>query len=658
MRAAALLLFAAAACQAQSERCATCHRTIYESFRRTGMGRSFYPAADLGAASFYHEPSDEHYAIVTRGGRSYQSRHQLAGGGARINVLERSIDFVLGSGNHARTFLHRNGRGEMVELPLAWYSENGGTWAMNPGYDRPDHPGFQRKLDRECIFCHSAGAQPAAIDCQRCHGSGDEHLRRPGRGTILNPAQLNSGRRLELCLQCHLESSARALPYAIRRYGRDYFSYRTGEPLQDYMLHFERATGAGESFEIAHSGYRFLQSACYRGSKGALQCTTCHNPHEEQHGPEAVGRYQLVCRNCHATLSARHPAATACLDCHMPKRRTDDVVHAVMTDHAIPRRKPAGDLLKPRREALEAETIYRGKVVLLYPSKLPDTADTELYLSLAQVIDGSDYAAGIPRLRRAIDKNPDARPEFYAELAKAYSKTGKLDEALRYFAEALRRQPEMTGARLHYALALDGAGRAGEAAQVLERAPQTPEVLNELGVVLTNAGRLEDAVARFRGALAGDPDLPEIYLNLATALSRRGDQAGAIEALRTAVTLRPNLVAARNNLASILNAGGEFAEAREHFRFAIRIDPNDAPVRYNYGRALQSRGMLDEAEVQLRAALRLDPRSAETLTSLGMVLAGKGRWTEAIEHYERALKIRPDLEAAKVNLKIASDKMR
>ena len=34
-----------------------------------------------------------------------------------------------------------------------------------------------------------------------------------------------------------------------------------------------------------------------------------------------------------------------CLDCHMPKRRTDDAVHVIMTDHYIQRCRPARDLL-------------------------------------------------------------------------------------------------------------------------------------------------------------------------------------------------------------------------------------------------------------------------------------------------------------------------
>jgi predicted CXXCH cytochrome family protein len=648
------------------------------------MGRSFYRPEQIAAGSYYHQASDEYLTVAERAGRFYMRRHQLASDGREINALEKSIDFVLGSGNHARTFLHRNSRSELVELPLAWYAEDGGTWAMNPGYDRPDHPDFQRKLDRECFFCHNAypafdspsgqardaialpGAVTLGIDCQRCHGAGDAHVRlaqsgKPAadvRRAIVNPARLDPRRRLEVCLQCHLESSARALPYMLRRYGRGYFSYRPGERLENYMLHFERAGGPGNGFEIAHAGYRFLRSACYRRSDGALDCTTCHNPHEEQHGAEAIERYQKVCRNCHATLSNGHPAATACLDCHMPKRRTDDVVHAVMTDHGIPGRKPSGDLLAPKPEARETETIYRGKVVLFYPPKPAAGADTELYLSLAQVADGSDLEGGIPRLCEAITRNSAARAEFYSELANACGKSGRREESFRYYEEALRRQPDMTDARVNYALALQQAGRAADAIEVLQRAPQSPEVLNELGFVLFHAGRVDEAVARFRRAMEGDPDLPEIYVNMAAALARKRDHAGAIDALRTAVVLRPNLVAVRNNLASLLNARGDFAEAREHFRFAIRIDPNYVAVRYNYGLALVQHGEFDEAEAELREALRLDPRSAEALTSLGMALAGKGRWEEAIAQYLRALEIKPDLEAAKVNLRLARERVR
>jgi hypothetical protein len=68
----------------------------------------------------------------------------------------------------------------------------------------------------------------------------------------------------------------------------------------------------------------------------------------------------------------------------MPKRRTDDVVHVVMTDHYIQRRKPARDLLAPLAEKIETDdNSYRGPVDLYYPRTL--TRAPGLYLAAAQV---------------------------------------------------------------------------------------------------------------------------------------------------------------------------------------------------------------------------------------------------------------------------------
>src|ERR1051326_8545977 len=129
---AALLFFllgAAGPCLSQtsgylpSDSCAPCHRQIYESYRQTGMGRSFRAIACEPTGACDHALSQQRFTIYRRDGRLYQRREP--------DVLEMSIDFVLGSGNHARTYLHRTPAGELIELPVAWYRENGGTFAMN-----------------------------------------------------------------------------------------------------------------------------------------------------------------------------------------------------------------------------------------------------------------------------------------------------------------------------------------------------------------------------------------------------------------------------------------------------------------------------------------------------------------------------------------------
>ncbi len=68
---------------------------------------------------------------------------------------------------------------------------------------------------------------------------------------------------------------------------------------------------------------------------------------------------------------ASHSANANCVSCHMPKRRTDDGVHIVMTDHLIARRPPAGNLLadKPERAETPADS-YKGEVVPYYPAKV------------------------------------------------------------------------------------------------------------------------------------------------------------------------------------------------------------------------------------------------------------------------------------------------
>ena len=677
--------------------CAGCHRQIWETYRRTGMGRSFArPGAETVVEdysrnnTYYHKESDRHYTMYRKDGKFYQRRHQIGFDGKETNIVEQEIDFVMGSGNHSRTYLHQQPDGRIVELPVGWYAEKGGFWAMNPGYDRPDHEDFRRQITFQCMFCHNGypeiedgadasgtasvfrGSIPEGIDCQRCHGPGRGHIEAmqtrkastaAPRAAIVNPARLSPERQIELCMQCHLESTSFRLPHSVVRFPRGLFSYRPGEPLGEYALHFDQAAGTGhdDKFEIAHAAYRLRRSACFQKSGGAMVCTTCHNPHDIPRGEAAAQHYRSVCLGCHAgalqnlVASQRHTASRDCLGCHMPKRRTDDVVHVVMTDHFIQRRKPARNLLAPLAERVETEeNSYKGEVVLYYPPAIPDEAQRELYLAMAQVRQGANLKGGIPRLEAAIEKYRPAEGEFYFELAEAYGKSGLAVKAIAMYEQALRHKPDFRPAVQRLGAALGRSGRLPQAAETLEKAlaaaPEDAALLNDLGLAYAGLGRTREAVETLRKALRFDPDFPDAYNNLGGALQELGDRAGAEAAYREAIRVQPDLAEARKNLANLLSSAGRFDEAQYHYRKAIESHPEFAAAHYDYGLALARQERFREAGEQFEAASRADPERADAQNSLGEMRAILGDTSGAIESYRRALAVRPDLAAAQSNL--------
>lgn len=666
-----------------SATCAGCHRAIWDTYRRTGMGRSFQqvrPGSKVAfAGSFYHQASDRYYSVFERDGRFIERRNQTGFDGRETNVVEEPIDFVVGSGNHARTYLHRSADGRIFELPLAWYAENGGSWAMNPGYDRPNHDDFRRQISYECIFCHTGypdvgagmdasggdavfpGRIPDGIDCQRCHGPGRKHIEAAAgkdvqaiRAAIANPLRFSPERQLEVCMQCHLETTSRRLPHAIVRYGRGIFSYRPGEPLADYVIHFDHDPGTGydDKFEIAHQAYRLRKSKCFLRSAGQLTCTTCHNPHNAKRGAEATEHYAAVCRTCHGEVFSaliqrgRHPSDRDCVTCHMPKRRTDDVVHVVMTDHYIQRRKPAGDLsaMLPERRDTQ-ETMYHGRVRPYYPETAP-----ELYVAVAQVKQLANVKEGIPELRRVLERQSPPSAEPYLALAEAYLANGTVSEAIPYYRAALERKRDFRPAIVGLAKALVKAGQFSEAERLLASQREDATCLNNLGLIYVTQGRFADAITAFREAAHRSPDEPEIYNNLGGALSRTGDIAGAEEAYRNAIRIQPDFAAAQTSLATLLASRGDLAQAQFHYRKAMFYEPRSASAPYEYGMALARAERFADALKEFEAAIQIDPYHAEAHSSAADMLALQGRVPAAIAHYEKALQLNSNLASAHLGL--------
>lgn len=636
--------------------------------RTFGVVRS---AADIPAIKggvFAHEASAELFSLLTHDNQPWLKRWETGFDGATANVLEARLDYWFGSGNHARSFISRTRTGELIELPLTWYAEKNGYWAMSPGYDRPDHAGFSRKLSYRCMSCHNgyiaapdatddAGTRfpeklPEGIDCQRCHGPGQAHVEAARQGqplerlrqSIVNPARLAPDRQAEVCLQCHLETTSLKLPATLLRAGRGVFSYRPGEPLAETILHFDRSGTESNNnrFEFASAAYRLRQSACFVKSPSQLNCTVCHNPHEPAKTPTAQQRYTTACLNCHQPAlqkqiaARRHTTEQNCATCHMPKRAPSDAIHTQVTDHRIQARPtplPAGKLV----EQQDGNTPpYRGRVALFYPTELVQTPERELYLALAQVKHDANVAQGLRELEDALARHQPTQPEFYFELAEAYRRAGKLPQALTFYEKACA-LPSANWRMFHQlGTALTAANQLERAAQALARAqalaPRESAVWEASANLLARQGNLPAAITTLRAALALDPSAATLHSNLGARLWQLGEIKAAEQAWREAVRLRPEAATTRLNLANLLANTRHFAEAQAHFQAALRSAPAFADAYLAYAIALTAHGEHTQAERYLQETLKLAPGSYEAHLRLGQLLHARGETERAQTH--------------------------
>jgi tetratricopeptide (TPR) repeat protein len=639
------------------DECAVCHSEIYRSFKQNGMGRSFYRPTPANVIEDYAKNNEVYdaraglrYKMYQRDSAFFQLEFRLDQNGQLVHGLGRKVDYIIGSGNHNRSYVTSE-NGFLLEMPVTWYSEKK-IWDLSPGYHSRNLR-FSRPIVPECMNCHNSYAEhvkdsenryqtplPMGIGCERCHGPGALHVTkryamRAGAAkrdtidnSIVNPKHLPFDLQMDVCRQCHLQGDM-----SVFKEGRRETDFRPGMQLRDVKAVFIRDRVATGDFRIASHGARISLSACFIKSAGRLVCTTCHNPHESVKARPRTF-FNAQCLSCHAlaalspaTPAADHRAAGDCVACHMRQGATSDILHVNFTDHWI--RKEIQALSKSQTDSMLASDNAAPIFLKDFFDEKDASAPIQLGIAYVKYFEArhgdSEYIArAVPLLEAGLSRAPDyASGRFYLGVAYRYQR--RFQDALAQFQQLLALSPNHAAAYFQSGEIWQQLGKLEEAAGAFESALQIftddAKAQNNLGNVYAAQGKTDKAIAAYQRALQIQPSYAPAYNNLGDLfVYRLNDLTAGRQCFEKALRLDPNFTTAMLNLGNVDLALGRENEALALFQQIIEIDPRFTAAYGNLAAIYQRRGRREEAIRHLRKVLELDPqdgRARNMLRQLG-----------------------------------------
>ena len=250
-------------------------------------------------------------------------------------------------------------------------------------------------------------------------------------------------------------------------------------------------------------------------------------------------------------------------------------------------------------------------------------------------------------------RNKTDSAELLKTRGNAQKAGGDAEGAIASYRRALEISPGYLPALYNLGLILHELSRLDEAERcfrhVIELDPLDAEALFHLGALLHKRSEPQEAAQMYRRALRRTPDNPHLWLALGSALAELPGETGesircqreARRRLEQAIERDPKSPEERNTLGNVLQQEGRLEDAIEQYRASIASSPDHAAGHNNLGCALALRGELAEAVECLREAIRLKPDFADAHFNLANAHSLAGRRDDAVRSFAAAEKLRP-----------------
>ena len=188
----------------------------------------------------------------------------------------------------------------------------------------------------------------------------------------------------------------------------------------------------------------------------------------------------------------------------------------------------------------------------------------------------------------------------------------------------------------------------GKIQALLKKIPEEPNLLHLAGLASAGQGDTKDAIVFLKRSLARAPNQPEVHNNLANVYAKLNEGTLAETHYRQALALRPNFQDALKNLGLLL-LSTDPDSAMATLRQAIELEPSDVVALTGLGDAHKALEQFAKATEYYQRALALNPSHVTAIHNQALSYKLNDQLPLALSHYEQALVLAPDSEEIHYN---------
>jgi serine/threonine-protein kinase len=256
---------------------------------------------------------------------------------------------------------------------------------------------------------------------------------------------------------------------------------------------------------------------------------------------------------------------------------------------------------------------------------------------------------GLKFLEQAIARDPEYALAYatigwsYTELALAVAGSDPPEEAFPRAKAAVARALEIDSGlaeahavlgHIKYACDYDWAGAEAEFKRAIELNPNSGEVYDFYGLMLSSLGRYDEAIELQRRAHALDPLAHR--MDLVTTFLRAGRYDEALRAVTRVLEVEPGLALAHATLGWIHLMTGKPEQGISALERAVALSPESTLFLAQLGQALGQVGRTEQAREILRRLEEVSRRRHVSPYHMAYVYTGLGEQEQALDWLERA----------------------